>query len=240
MTIKKFDAIILGAGPAGLTAGIYMARAKKKIAIIDKGTIGGQIILSHTIANYPGLDELPGYKLANNMKKQAKQFGCIIKSNIEITKIDIKDRLKKITLEDGSEYEAPAIIIATGGSPRNLGIESENKFKGNGISYCATCDGYFFQDKNIIVVGGGNSALEEAVSLSTYAKNIKIIHQFDHFQAYPYAIKEAENNDKIEFIMETVIQEFLGGESMNKVRLKSLKTEKTYDLDIDGAFIFIG
>ena len=240
MTTKNFDVIILGAGPAGLTAGIYLSRAKQNVVIIDEGTIGGQVIMSHLVANYPGQEEVPGYKLAAAMKKQAKQFGCTIKSNISITAMDFENKIKRIELEDDSVFEAPAIILAVGGSPRMLGVESEDTFKGSGISYCATCDGDFFQDQDIIVVGGGNSALEEAVSLTAYARSVKVIHQFDHFQAYPSAIKEAEQNNKIEFIMETVVEKFGGNGSLQDIILKNVKTGDTTKIDATGAFIFIG
>ncbi len=240
MSVKEFNSIVLGGGPAGLTAGIYMARAKQKVVIIDEGTVGGQVILSHAVANYPGVDEVPGYSLANAMKKQAKQFGCVIRSNAEVREMDLKDDPKRVIMEDGTAYEAEAVILAMGGSPRTLGLESENSFKGNGISYCATCDGDFFQDQDIVVVGGGNSALEEAVSLTTYAKSVTVIHQFDQFQAYPYAVEEAQSNGKIRFALETVVDEFLGNGSLEKVVVKNVKTGERSTLDARGAFIFIG
>jgi len=180
---QHFDVIIIGGGAAGLTAGIYLSRAKMKTLILNDGTIGGQMILTHQIANYPGIENISGYELANNMKKQALSFGCQIKNSIKITDMNLTDYIKSITVNGKETYTANAVIIAAGGRSRMVGAPGEERLKGKGISYCATCDGDFFQDKEIIVVGGGNSALEEAVSLTKYASKVTIVHQFDHFQA---------------------------------------------------------
>ena len=233
-----YDVIILGAGPAGLTAGIYLSRAKIKTLIIDEGMPGGQIILSHEIANYPGQDNISGFMLANNMKMQAEKFGCKILRNTEILDFDIKSKIKTIETKKG-KFTAKAIIIATGGKSRPLGIPGENKFKGRGVSYCATCDGDFYQDKHIIVVGGGNSALEEAVSLTKYAK-VTVVHQFNNFQAYKHAIEEAKNNNKIDFIMESELQEIKGDQTLESVIIKNMRTNKISEKKIDGVFVFIG
>ena len=237
--MKSYDTIILGAGPAGLSAGIYLSRAKQSVLILDQGTIGGQVVLTHAVANYPGLPELSGYKLASEMKKQAMGFGCEVKANDKILSFNFKGKDKFITTKSG-EYKGSAVIIAVGGQPRKLGIESEIKFQGLGISYCATCDGDFFTEEDIVVVGGGNSALEEAVSLTKFAKTVTIIHQFDHFQAYAHAIKEAQENSKIKFLMESEIQEFTGEESLSGVNIRSMKDGTITKLDVTGAFIFIG
>lgn len=236
----KYDTIILGGGPAGLSAGIYLSRAKQKVLIIDQKTVGGQIILTHAVANYPGVEEISGYKLASTMKKQAKSFGCKILSNNAVTKIDLIGDEKSVEIDDEDTYYAKSIILATGGMPRPLGLTSEKKFKGRGISYCATCDGDFFQDQDIIVVGGGNSALEEAVSLTKYAKTVKIVHQFDHFQAFEHAIEEAKSNPKISFMMESEVEDFLGEESLTQVKVYDKKNDKHVILNATGTFIFIG
>jgi len=237
--MKSYDAIILGAGPAGLSAGIYLSRAKQSVLILDQGIVGGQVVLTHAVANYPGLPELSGYKLASEMKKQAVEFGCEIQANDKLLSFNFKGKDKFITAKSG-EYKSKAVIIAVGGQPRKLGLESEQRFQGLGISYCATCDGDFFTDEDIVVVGGGNSALEEAVSLTKFAKTVTIIHQFDHFQAYAHAIKEAEENSKIKFLMESEIEEFTGDESLSGVNIRNLKTGSTSKLNVTGAFIFIG
>lgn len=237
--MKTFDAIILGGGPAGFTAGIYLARGKKDVVILDTGTLGGQVNLSHAIANYPGFDEIAGYQLARNMKKQAKSFGCVIRSSVEISSIDLSGDMKQVVTSDET-YQARIVIIAAGGSPRTLNLESEDRLRGKGISYCATCDGDFFQDQEIVVVGGGNSALEEAVSLTQYASRVTIVHQFDHFQAYAHAVEEVEANDKIEIILESEVEEFLGEDGLTGVRIKNMNTGETSEIKATGAFIFIG
>jgi len=237
---NHFDAIIIGAGAAGLTAGIYLSRAKVKTLILNEGAVGGQMVLTHEIANYPGVENISGYELARTMKSQAQKFGCIIKSNVKITSLELNDDVKKITVNDKDVYTANAIIISTGGKSRMIGAISENEFKGKGISYCATCDGDFFQDKEIIVVGGGNSALEEAVSLTKYASKVTIIHQFDHFQALEHYVDEAKKNEKINFIMESKIIEFVGDEKLESVKVQHQSSSEITEMKIDGVFIFIG
>ena len=238
--MNHFDVIVLGGGPAGLTAGIYLGRSKAKILILDTGMPGGQMILTYEIANYPGIESISGYQLASAMKKQAKNFGCVIKSNVKLAGLQLEGKEKTATLENGETFSAPAVILATGGRPRMLNVPGENKFKGRGISYCATCDGDFFQDKEIIVVGGGNSALEEAVALTKYASKVTILHEFDHFQAFEHAVEEAKANPKIDYIMEAHITGFYGDESLRGIQYKNLKTGKTHDKAIDGVFIFVG
>lgn len=237
---SHYDAIILGAGPAGLTAGIYLSRAKLKTLILDEGTVGGQMVLTHEIANYPGVESISGYQLASIMKKQAKTFGCDIKSNVTVNGIKLEGEVKSISLSDGNSYTSNSIILTPGGRSRTLGVPGEDKFKGKGISYCATCDGDFFTNKEIIVVGGGNSALEEAVSLTRYASKVTIVHQFDHFQAFEHAIEEAKGNPKINFIMESEISAFYGNENLESADIKNLRSGKTQNHKIDGTFIFIG
>jgi thioredoxin reductase (NADPH) len=238
--MKHYDVIVVGAGPAGLTAGIYLSRARLKTLIVSEGMAGGQMILTHEIANYPGVEHISGYQLASIMKKQAVAFGCDIKTNIAIQQILLRDKPKSVILSDGSHYTADSIILAPGGRPRTLGLPGEDLFKGRGISYCATCDGDFFTGKEIVVVGGGNSALEEAVSLTKYASKVTIIHQFDHFQAFEYAVEEARSNPRVVFIMESMITAFHGSESLAYVDIRNLKTHETNRLKTDGAFIFIG
>lgn len=237
---NHYDAIVIGAGPAGLTAGIYLSRARLKTLIVNDGVVGGQMVLTHEIANYPGVENISGYQLANIMKKQAKTFGCDIKSNVTITDLQLEGEVKKITLEGTQSYTANAVIVTPGGRSRTIGITGESEFKGRGISYCATCDGDFFTDKEIVVVGGGNSALEEAVSLTKYASKVTIVHQFDHFQAFEYAVKEAKANEKIHFRMESVITAFYGNEAIESVDIKNLKTSETENFKTNGVFIFIG
>lgn len=238
-TDNRYDAIVIGGGPAGLTAGIYLSRAKLKTLILNEGVAGGQLILTHEIANYPGVESTSGYKLASTMKKQAKSFGAEIKTISAHPQIETEGNLKKVVVGE-QVYTAHTVILTPGGSPRMLGVKGEKELKGLGVSYCATCDGEFFTDKEIIVVGGGNSALEEAVSLSKYASKITIVHQFDHFQAFPAYVEEARNNPKINFVMETLVEEFAGDGKLEKVLLHHLNNNSREWFNTEGAFIFIG
>jgi len=233
---NHYDAIVIGAGPAGLTA----SRARVKTLILNEGTIGGQMILTHEIANYPGVESTSGYQLSMIMRNQARKFGCDIKGNILIGSLNLKAELKEVILSDGTRYTADAIILSPGGRSRTLGVPGEDELKGKGISYCATCDGDFFTDKEIMVVGGGNSALEEAVSLTKYASKVTIVHQFDHFQAFEYAVQEARNHPKISLMMESSITAFHGNEKLGGVEITDLKTGARQNHPIDGVFVFIG
>jgi thioredoxin reductase (NADPH) len=235
-----FDVIVLGGGPAGLTAGIYLSRAKMNTLILNQGAIGGQTVLTHEVANYPGVESINGYQLARIMKKQAMDFGCRIRSNVRISRLDLAGAVKTIEINAKETFTAKAVILAPGGRSRELGVPGEQEFKGKGISYCATCDGDFFQDKEIIVVGGGNSALEEADALTKYASKVTVVHQFDHFQAYEHAIRTAKNNPRINFIMESTLSSFSGEGMLQKVAIKNLQTGTVLQRNIDGVFIFIG
>jgi len=235
-----FDVIIIGAGAAGLTAGIYSSRAKLSTLILNEGAVGGQMILTEEIANYPGVETMKGYELAGIMKNQAKSFGCKIKSNIKISNYKFEGDIKKIELTDGRSFKGKTVILTPGGRPRSLEIEGEDAFRGKGISYCATCDGDFFTGKEVVVVGGGNSALEEAVALTKYATKVTIVHQFGQFQAFEHAIQEAKQNPKIEFVMESELRGFYGNGQLQKVTIQHLQTGKISELKTDGTFIFVG
>ena len=240
MDKNHFDVIIVGGGPSGLTAGIYLSRAKLKTLILNEGAAGGQMILTHEIANYPGVEATSGYMLANTMKRQAKTFGCKLKSNISITRCQMDTEVKEVEVNGREVFTADAIILSTGGKSRPLGVPGEQKLRGKGISYCATCDGDFFQDKNIIVVGGGNTAMEEAVSLTKYAASVEIVHMLDQWQAFEQYVEEAKANPKISFTMNTRITEFIGDEKLSKVRMENLSTGEITEKEIDGVFVFIG
>ncbi len=235
-----FDVMILGGGAAGLSAGIYSSRAKLSTLILNEGALGGQMVLTDEIANYPGVETTNGYKVANTMKKQAKDFGCKIKSNVSIAKYAFHGDVKEVELKDGRKFQAKSVILAPGGKSITLNIPGEGAFQGKGISYCATCDGDFFTDKEIIVVGGGNSALEEAVTLTNYASKVTIVHQFDHFQAFEHAVEEAKSNPKIDFIMKTELRQFMGNGKLQQVTMEHLSNGNVEEMDVDGVFIFIG
>lgn len=235
-----YEVIVLGGGPAGLTAAIYLSRARVKTLVLTEGTPGGQMTLTHEIANYPGIEKINGYMLGSVMKKQATTFGAVVKANAVITAYSFDSPVKSVTTDDGRVYTSDAVIVATGGRSRTLGVTGEDTFKGKGISYCATCDGDFFTGKEIVVVGGGNSALEEAVSLTKYATKVTVVHQFDHFQAFPYAVEEAKANARISFIMSSTIDSFYGEEKLEGVGIRNLITGEVTDFRTDGVFIFIG
>ena len=237
---NHYDVIILGGGPAGLTAAIYLSRARLKTLLLTEGTPGGQMTLTHEIANYPGIEKINGHMLGSVMKKQATAFGAVVKGNTDISSFSLEGEVKSVTAGDGQIYTAGAVILATGGRSRTLGVPGEDTFKGRGISYCATCDGDFFTGKEIVVVGGGNSALEEAVSLTKYVTKVTIVHQFDHFQAFQFAVDEAKANPKISFVMSSTIASFYGEEKLEGVKIKNLVTDVETNFKTDGVFIFIG
>ncbi|HCC85973.1 MAG: thioredoxin reductase [Proteiniphilum acetatigenes] len=237
---KIYDIMILGAGAAGLSAGIYTSRGKLDTLILSEGVTGGQMVLTNEIANYPGVEMIKGYELADIMKRQAKSFGCTLKTNVKIVKYRLTEEIKEVELEDGRVFRSRAVILAPGGKPRSLNIPGEKEFEGRGISYCATCDADFFRDKRLIVVGGGNSALEEAVTLTHFASQVTIVHQFDHFQAFAHAVEEAERNPKISFVMESELRAYLGNGTLQKVQVEQLKTGELTYLETDGVFVFIG
>ena len=237
---KIYDVMILGAGAAGLSAGIYASRGKLDTLILSEGVTGGQMVLTNEIANYPGVEMTKGYELADIMKRQAKSFGCTLKANVKIKEYRLADEIKEVELEDGRIFRARAVILAPGGKPRSLNIPGEKEFEGRGISYCATCDADFFRDKRLVVVGGGNSALEEAITLTHFASHVTIVHQFDHFQAFAHAVEEAERNPKINFIMESELRAYVGNGTLQNVQIEQLKTGALTILETDGVFVFIG
>lgn len=235
----KYDVIIAGGGPAGLSAGIYSSRSLLKTLIIEKGAPGGQILTTANIENYPGIPSSDGFSLIMNFKKQAEEFGCEIK-NSEI--VDIKDEgnIKKIFLKNDEVLECKALIIASGARPNLLNVPGEKKLTGKGVSYCATCDGAFFRDKEVAVIGGGNSAVEEALFLTRFVKKVYLIHRRKGFRAAPILLKRAKENEKIEFILDTVVNEFKGEESLEGISLKNKITEKEEFLKVEGVFLYVG
>ncbi|OPX31226.1 MAG: pyridine nucleotide-disulfide oxidoreductase [Gemmatimonadaceae bacterium 4484_173] len=237
---EKYDVIVLGAGPAGLTAGIYLSRARVKTLIIDSGTAGGQMVMSYNVANYPGVETTSGWNISQTMLRQAKAFGCRVMTQSPVTGMNLYGEDKWVEVEDEGKFHAHAVITATGGVPRELGMESEQRFMGTGISYCATCDGDFFTDKEIVAIGGGNSALEEAVGLTKYASKVTIVHEFNEFQAQPWIVEEARKNEKIHFLMAQDIIEFTGKDHLEEVIVASKETGERTVIPAEGCFIFIG
>ncbi|MGI5901877.1 MAG: thioredoxin-disulfide reductase [Desulfitobacteriia bacterium] len=234
-----YDVIIVGGGPAGLTAAIYAARGGLKTAVIEAMMPGGQAAATERIENYPGFIEgIPGFELANIFYKQAEKQGAEFFFE-SVLSIDFSEN-KKIVHTDRRSFEAKAIIIAAGSKPKLLGVVGEEKFQGRGVSYCATCDGAFFKDKRVAVVGGGNSALEEAVYLTKFASEVNIIHRRKQFRATQIAVEKAQNNPKIKMILDSIVEEIVGQDRTEKLILRNVKTNEKSELAVDGVFIYIG
>ncbi len=237
----RYDLIIVGAGPAGLSAAIYAARARLRTLVLDESVPGGQVKTTHKVSNYPGFPEdIKGTDLAKAFATQAERFGATIRRAVEITKHDLIGPVKSFELDEEETVEAPAVIIATGAKPRDLGVPGESKFKGRGISYCATCDGAYFEGKDIHVIGGGNSAVEESLFLTQFARSVTIIHQFDHFQAEAATAEEALHNPKIKVIWDSEPRAFVGEGGLQSLTIENVKTKARTDLKTDGVFVFIG
>ena len=237
---RHVDAIVIGAGPAGLTAGLYLARARLETLVVDVGSAGGQMIRSHQVANYPGAHDVSGAELSRTMLKQAREHGCEVLTQTRVEELDLAASPKRFVLEDEGEVTASAVILATGGTPRRLGLPSEEAFQGTGISYCATCDGDFFADREIVAIGGGNSALEEAISLTRYASKVTVIHEFEELQAQAWVVDEARRNPKIHFLMNQSVQGFEGGETLEGVVSRDKGTGAVTRTPAAGCFVFIG
>ena len=234
------DVLIIGGGPAGLSAAIYTAQAKLKTIVVDRDLPGGQVKITHLVSNYPGFSEpVSGYLLMHQMTEQAKSAGAEFRSAVDITTIDLED---KFIVVDGYEtIKAKKIIIATGSSPRPLNVKGELEYRGRGISYCATCDAKFYEGKHVVVIGGGNSAIEESLFISKFASKITIIHQFDKLQANKLAQEKAFADPKIEFVFEHEPREFIkNGSSVNEVLVEDLNTHELKTINCDGVFIFAG
>jgi len=238
---ERYDVVIVGAGPAGLAAAIYAARARLRTLVLDESVPGGQMKTTHKVSNYPGFPEdVKGTDLAKAFALQAERFGARIRRAVEITGHDLAGKEKWLELDEEERVEAPAVIVATGAKPRELGVPGESKFRGRGISYCATCDGAYFDGKEIHVIGGGNSAVEESLFLTQFARKVTIVHQFDHFQAEPVSAKEALESPKIEVIWDSEPRAFLGENQLEKVRIENVKTKEVRELQTDGVFVFVG
>jgi thioredoxin reductase (NADPH) len=236
---SEYDVAILGGGPGGLTAGLYLCQARINAVLIDVGLPGGAVSTTHQISNYPGfVDPQPGYMLSHYMSEQTKQCGTAYKVAVDVSKVDLEK--KEVVIDDFETVKAKKIIIATGTSPNLLNVPGEKELKGNGISYCATCDAKYFVDKHAIVIGGGNSAIEEAEFISKFASKVTIIHQFDKLQANKQAQEKAFANEKIEFVLEHEPRRFKKVDDKIIVEVEDLKTKELKEFESDGAFIFIG
>jgi len=235
----KFDVIIIGAGPSGYTAGIYCSRAGYDTLILSGILPGGQLVNTTEVENYPGFENgIMGPDLMIDMRKQSQRMGTTIIDDIAVD-VDFRRKPFKV-LTASEEYEGRAVIIATGANPRKIGIEGEEEFAGKGVSYCATCDGPFFRNLEIIVVGGGDSAIEEATFLTKFASNVHLVHRRGELRASKIMQEKALNNEKIKFHWDSAVKEVKGDEKMQQVVLKNLKTNEETTLDAGGLFVAIG
>ena len=234
------DIIIIGGGPAGLTAGIYASRARLKSLLIEKAFPGGQVTTAEWVENYPGFEEgISGIDLSQRMENQAKRFGLEIIQGT-VAEISLHGKIKKVTLEEGQGYEAKAVILSVGANPRPLNIEGEMKYRGKGVSYCATCDGAFFKGKDIAVIGGGNSAIQEAIFLTKFAEAVYVVHRRKELRAEKIVQERAFSNPKIKFIWDSVAEKIEGEDAVNALFIKNVKTGETSKLDVNGVFIYVG
>ncbi|MBI9098115.1 MAG: FAD-dependent oxidoreductase [Spirochaetaceae bacterium] len=234
------EVIVLGGGPAGLTAGLYLAQSHNDVILVDTAMPGGYVATTHQVSNYPGFVEpQPGFMLSHYMSEQAKEAGVKYRAAVEITSIDLEK--KEIVIDDVETLKAKKIIVSTGSNPRPLGVKGEVKYRGDGISYCATCDAKYFDDKEVVVIGGGNSAIEEALFITKFAKKVTIVHQFAEMQANKEAQKKAFDNEKIEFYLEHEPREFKKHGTMDmEVIVEDLKTKEMKSLRTNGIFVFVG
>lgn len=232
------DLIIIGAGCAGLTAALYAARAGKSVLIFEKESIGGQIASSPLIENYPGVPRMSGIVFADHLFSQVTELGVELEID-EVIKIEPQESVHHV-FTSNQKYEAKAVIIATGAKHRTLGLEKEEQFTGHGVSYCALCDGAFFKNKRVAVVGGGNTAITEALYLSTYCESVTVIHRRDSFRAEASLMNQAELKSNIFWIKDTIVQELVGEKSLSGLKLLNTKTNSTSSLSVDGLFVAIG
>ena len=235
------DVIIIGGGPAGYTAALYAARANLNPLVVEGFNWGGQLMITSDVENYPGYaDGVLGPAMMSDFRRQAERFGAEFITD-DVTSVDFSERPFRVHV-GSSEHRADAVIVATGASARQLGLGSEQRLQGCGVSYCATCDGAFFRDKVVVVAGGGDSAMEEATFLTRFARKVVIVHRRDEFRASPIMVDRARSNEKIELVVNAVVEEVLGtgGGHMTGVRLRDTVTGEIREIDADGLFVAIG
>ena len=236
--MPNYNLIILGAGPAGLTAGIYAARGGLNALVIENKAPGGQASLTAKVENYPGVQEASGFDLAFNMLNQAKSFGVQVKTGT-VAHLTLSGKEKKIVLANGKEFSSDAVIIATGANPRPLGVEGELALIGKGVSYCATCDGMFFKDKTVAVVGGGNTAVEDALYLEKLAKKVYLIHRRDELRA-DKILADRIKSSSVEILWNSVVTKLIADEKLTEIEVKNVKTNSLSRVLVDGLFVAVG
>jgi len=235
-----YDVVIIGGGPAGLAAGLYASRARLKVLLVEKAVTGGQVMTTGWIENYPGfMDGISGTELSSKMEKHAKKFGLEIMQGT-VSGISLDEGVKKITLEGNDQLEAKSIILVSGANPKFLNIEGEEKFRGRGVSYCATCDGAFFRGEKVAVIGGGDSAVEEAGFLAKFAESVYVIHRGDSFSATKIARERAFSNPKLKIVFKTVAEKIEGVDTVKALHIRDMETDERSKLEVKGVFIYVG
>jgi thioredoxin reductase (NADPH) len=239
MTNDPYEVIIVGGGPAGYTAALYAARANLRPLVVEGFNWGGQLMITSDVENYPGYAEgILGPEMMQDFRRQAERFGAEFVTD-DVTKVDFSERPFRVWVGD-EEYRSQSVILATGASARQLGLESEQRLQGRGVSYCATCDAAFFPEKHVIVVGGGDSAMEEATFLTRFASKVTIVHRRGEFRASPIMLDRARANEKIEWVTNAVVDQVLGDGRVSGVRLRDTQTGDTWEVEADGLFAAIG
>ena len=238
--MQKEKVIVIGSGPAGFTAALYAARAALEPLVISGSQLGGQISITNEVENFPGFPEgTTGPELVDLMQRQAERFGARLLID-EVTEVDFTNGSPFTVKTHGETFEADSVIVCVGASPRRLGVPGEEDLIGRGVSFCATCDGFFFREKDVAVVGGGDSAMEEALFLTRFVNKIKVIHRRDELRAGEALKTRAHANDKVSFMWDTVVDEIVGNGKVESIKLKNVKSGDQSELDVDGVFIFIG
>jgi len=233
------EIIVIGGGPAAFTAALYSARANLNPIVIEGFAWGGQLMITSDVENYPGYpDGVLGPEMMQDLRRQAERFGTEFLTD-DVTKVDFSERPLRVWVGE-DEYQAEAVVVATGANARQLGLDSEKKLQGRGVSYCAVCDAAFFKEREIVVVGGGDSAMEEATFLAKFASKVTVVHRRDGFRASPIMVDRARSNERIEFLLDSVVEEVLGDDTVTGVLVRNVKTDETAEIPADGFFVAIG
>jgi thioredoxin reductase (NADPH) len=233
------EIIVIGGGPAAYTAALYSARANLNPLVIEGFAWGGQLMITSDVENYPGYpDGVLGPEMMQDLRRQAERFGTEFMTD-DVTRVDFSERPFRVWVGE-DEYRAEAVVVATGANARQLGLESEKKLQGRGVSYCAVCDAAFFKEREIVVVGGGDSAMEEATFLAKFASKVTVVHRRDSFRASPIMVDRARSNERIEFLLDSVVEEVLGEDTVTGVLVRNVKTDETVEIPADGFFVAIG
>jgi thioredoxin reductase (NADPH) len=235
-----WDVLIIGGGPAGLAAALYSSRAMRSTLVLEREMPGGQIATTSEVEDYPGIELTTGPELSLMMMQHAQKFGAEVSIGDDVIEVDLSKSPKEVRTSDGKTVRGNTVIIATGAAPRTLGVPGEDALRGQGVSYCAVCDGPFFRNRHVAVVGGGDAAFDEALYLTKYASRVTIIHRRDEFRAQKLLVDRAKSNPKLDFLTSTIVERVNGDGSVESVTVRNLKTNEVFDLPLGGLFIYVG